>query len=351
MNHVPTTSTTAPPGARRSCSPPSCSSAMAFLLARRYRTRPRAVPPTPRAAACSNRAASLSAPRSSRSRSPTRYFSPRPSAANYDPMRASGSNQARSNPDLRQRLDAALAAVAAREGVARESVPGDLVTESASGLDPHLSPAAARVAGQARRQGTRPRRGRGGGAARAPHRAAAVRRLGSAAGQCAGAQFRARRRRTLIVAQCSDERSTFGPGRRPHRRIASRRRRAAHDLPRRRAWGRQDLCDAQPRTRTRASRRRRRRRHRGDARRAETAALLDGLEQIPRRRIEYPGACWRSSTSTRCWRVGPRSPSSTNSPIATCPAAATSAAGRTCWSCSTPASTCTPRSTSSTWKA
>jgi len=74
-----------------------------------------------------------------------RYFSPRPSAANYDPMRASGSNQARSNPDLRQRLDAALAAVAAREGVARESVPGDLVTESASGLDPHLSPAAARL--------------------------------------------------------------------------------------------------------------------------------------------------------------------------------------------------------------
>lgn len=74
-----------------------------------------------------------------------RYFSPRPSAANYDPMRASGSTQARSNPDLRQRLDAALAAVAAREGVARESVPGDLVTESASGLDPHLSPAAARL--------------------------------------------------------------------------------------------------------------------------------------------------------------------------------------------------------------
>ncbi|MBA8886646.1 K+-transporting ATPase ATPase C chain [Dokdonella fugitiva] len=74
-----------------------------------------------------------------------RYFSPRPSAANYDPMAASGSNQARSNPDLRKRLDDALAAVAAREGVAREAVPGDLVTESGGGLDPHVSPAAARL--------------------------------------------------------------------------------------------------------------------------------------------------------------------------------------------------------------
>ncbi|HEU4664514.1 MAG TPA: potassium-transporting ATPase subunit KdpC [Dokdonella sp.] len=74
-----------------------------------------------------------------------RYFSPRPSAANYDPMGASGSNQARSNPDLRKRLDDAIAAVAAREGVARAAVPGDLVTESGGGLDPHISPIAARL--------------------------------------------------------------------------------------------------------------------------------------------------------------------------------------------------------------
>jgi K+-transporting ATPase ATPase C chain len=74
-----------------------------------------------------------------------RYFSPRPSAAGYDPMAASGSNQARSNPELRKRLDDALAAVAEREGVVREAVPGDLVTESGGGLDPHVSPAAARL--------------------------------------------------------------------------------------------------------------------------------------------------------------------------------------------------------------
>src|SRR6476661_8339718 len=32
-----------------------------------------------------------------------RYFQPRPSAANYDPMAAAGSNMARSNPDLLKR--------------------------------------------------------------------------------------------------------------------------------------------------------------------------------------------------------------------------------------------------------
>lgn len=74
-----------------------------------------------------------------------RYFSPRPSAAGYDPMAAAGSNQARTNPDLRRRLAEATAAVAAREGVAAAEVPPELVTQSGSGLDPHISPAAARI--------------------------------------------------------------------------------------------------------------------------------------------------------------------------------------------------------------
>lgn len=74
-----------------------------------------------------------------------RYFRPRPSAANYDAMALSGSNQARTNPDLRARIDAARAAVAAREGVTPADVPGDLLTASGSGIDPHLSPAAVRI--------------------------------------------------------------------------------------------------------------------------------------------------------------------------------------------------------------
>lgn len=74
-----------------------------------------------------------------------RYFQPRPSAANYDPMAAAGSNQARSNPDLRKRIDEAIATVAAREGIAPSEVPMELVTQSGGGLDPHISPAGARV--------------------------------------------------------------------------------------------------------------------------------------------------------------------------------------------------------------
>lgn len=73
------------------------------------------------------------------------YFRPRPSAAGYDPMAVSGSNLARSNPDLRARIDGAVAEVAAREGIPARKVPGEMVTRSGGGLDPHVSPATARV--------------------------------------------------------------------------------------------------------------------------------------------------------------------------------------------------------------
>ncbi|MCC8536639.1 potassium-transporting ATPase subunit KdpC [Xanthomonas axonopodis pv. poinsettiicola] len=74
-----------------------------------------------------------------------RYFQPRPSAAKYDLTAAAGSNQARSNPDLQARIAATRAEVAAREGIAPDAVPGELLTQSGSGLDPHLSPAGAQV--------------------------------------------------------------------------------------------------------------------------------------------------------------------------------------------------------------
>ncbi|MCC7633002.1 potassium-transporting ATPase subunit KdpC [Stenotrophomonas rhizophila] len=73
------------------------------------------------------------------------YFQARPSAANYDPMAAAGSNLARSNPALQQRVQASIATVAAREGVLPAQVPGDLVTQSGAGMDPELSPAAAQL--------------------------------------------------------------------------------------------------------------------------------------------------------------------------------------------------------------
>ena len=74
-----------------------------------------------------------------------KYFQPRPSAAGYNPMALSGSNQARTNPDLRKRLDEARVAVAQREGVDASNVPADLFTQSGGGIDPHVTPAGAAV--------------------------------------------------------------------------------------------------------------------------------------------------------------------------------------------------------------
>jgi K+-transporting ATPase ATPase C chain len=74
-----------------------------------------------------------------------RYFHSRPSAANYDPMAAAGSNQALTNPDLIKIVREQINAIAEREGIDQVQVPADLATRSGSGLDPHISPAAARV--------------------------------------------------------------------------------------------------------------------------------------------------------------------------------------------------------------
>ena len=74
-----------------------------------------------------------------------RYVQPRPSAAGFNPMGAAGSNLATSNPALRERMQADAQAVAAREGIAVEDVPVELISASGSGLDPHLSPEAVAV--------------------------------------------------------------------------------------------------------------------------------------------------------------------------------------------------------------
>lgn len=87
-----------------------------------------------------------------------RYFHPRPSAAGYDTLALTGSNQARTNPELRQRLDETRMGVAQRDGVEPSAVPGDLITQSGSGIDPHVSPrgAAIQIARVARARGLDP---------------------------------------------------------------------------------------------------------------------------------------------------------------------------------------------------
>lgn len=73
-----------------------------------------------------------------------RYFHPRPSAAGkgYDAAASAATNLAPGSKDLRDAI-AARVGDARAEGMTGLPVPPDLVTTSASGLDPHLSPEAA----------------------------------------------------------------------------------------------------------------------------------------------------------------------------------------------------------------
>lgn len=74
------------------------------------------------------------------------YLHPRPSAAGpggYDASASSGSNLGPLNPTLIARVGKDAAALSSE--AAGRPVPADAVTTSASGLDPHVSPANARM--------------------------------------------------------------------------------------------------------------------------------------------------------------------------------------------------------------
>jgi K+-transporting ATPase ATPase C chain len=74
------------------------------------------------------------------------YFWSRPSAVKYNAAGSGGSNKGPSNPEylltIQARIDTFLIH---NPGISRSQVPADMVTASGSGLDPHISLAAALV--------------------------------------------------------------------------------------------------------------------------------------------------------------------------------------------------------------
>ena len=72
-----------------------------------------------------------------------RYFWGRLSATEYDAAASSGSNYGPTNPALLEAIQARIDALKAVDPDNEEPIPVDLVTASGSGLDPHISIAAA----------------------------------------------------------------------------------------------------------------------------------------------------------------------------------------------------------------
>lgn len=86
------------------------------------------------------------------------YFHPRPSAAGngYDATASSGTNKGPTDARLADTLIAqAIDSAIKNDGARKGAIPSDMVTASASGLDPHISPANAylQVARVARARG------------------------------------------------------------------------------------------------------------------------------------------------------------------------------------------------------
>lgn len=74
------------------------------------------------------------------------YFHGRPSSGGYDAAASGGTNRGPTDRGLADSMVlAAVGRAVALDGAIRGRVPSDLATASASGLDPHISPASARL--------------------------------------------------------------------------------------------------------------------------------------------------------------------------------------------------------------
>ncbi len=76
--------------------------------------------------------------------SENKYFWGRLSAENYDAMASGGTNFSPANPKVLEAANARIAALKKSDPSNKELIPVDLITASASGLDPHISLPAAK---------------------------------------------------------------------------------------------------------------------------------------------------------------------------------------------------------------
>lgn len=68
------------------------------------------------------------------------WFHGRPSVSSYNGLKSGGTNLAMSNPDFKKNTEANIDNFLSQNpGVKREDIPADIVTASASGLDPDIS--------------------------------------------------------------------------------------------------------------------------------------------------------------------------------------------------------------------
>lgn len=73
----------------------------------------------------------------------SRYFWPRPSALDYNPLPSGGSNLGPISAQLKAQVDQRRDTLALAMGKSADDIPRDLLFASGSGLDPHISPPAA----------------------------------------------------------------------------------------------------------------------------------------------------------------------------------------------------------------
>ncbi|MBL0740002.1 K(+)-transporting ATPase subunit C [Chryseolinea lacunae] len=75
-----------------------------------------------------------------------KYFNGRPSVVDYNAAGTGGSNKGPTNPDYLAQVQARVDTFLVHNPAIKKSqIPVDLITASGGGLDPHISPAAARI--------------------------------------------------------------------------------------------------------------------------------------------------------------------------------------------------------------